>query len=108
MNALLKIALPTTFGDTVLLGAQVMLIGVATVFSVLILIMGILMIFKTVFSGEKKVEQKKAPTVVPPAPVAAPVQSNDGEIIAVIAAAIAMAESEFAAGKFRVVSFKRK
>lgn len=33
---------------------------------------------------------------------------NDGEIIAVITAAIAMAESESDGLKFRVVSFKRK
>ena len=34
--------------------------------------------------------------------------SNDDEVIAVIAAAIAAAESECTGAKFRVVSFRRK
>jgi len=34
--------------------------------------------------------------------------SDEGEIVAAIAAAIAMAESECEQTKFRVVSFKRK
>ena len=37
-----------------------------------------------------------------------PVASNDEEIVAAIAAAIAMAESESDGIKFRVVSFKRR
>ena len=47
----------------------------------------------------------KAPVVSEPVPT---VSSNDEEIVAVIAAAIAMAESESDGIKFRVVSFKRR
>lgn len=108
MNNLLSIALPTTFGETIFLGAQVVLIGIATVFAVLILIMGILTVFKTMLGGEKKAEQKPTVAAAPAPVVVAPVQSDDTEIVAVIAAAIAMAESESFGGKFRVVSFKRK
>ena len=54
----------------------------------------------------KKAKDEKAE----PAPVyQAPAASDDEEIIAVIAAAIAMAENECGGNKqFRVVSFKRK
>lgn len=108
MNALLKIALPTTFGETMMLGVQVVLIGMATVFAVLVLIMCLLMVFKIVFAREKKAEPKKPTVAVTAAPVVATAPTDNGEIIAVIAAAIAMAENDAPGGKFRVVSFKRK
>lgn len=112
MNTLLSIPLPTTFEETLILGAQVVLIGIATVFSVLILIMGILSVFKLFIGGNKKEETKpistEAPTAAPVQPSVVTAASNDDIIVAVIAAAIAMAENESVGGKFRVVSFRRK
>ena len=55
-----------------------------------------------------------APVFTAPAAPVVPVQevvqttTSDAEIVAVIAAAIAMAESESIGTKFQVVSFKRK
>ena len=48
------------------------------------------------------VVEEESPVTVSDAP------TSDDEIVAVIAAAIAMAESECSDTKFRVVSFKRK
>lgn len=92
-------------------GGQVFLIGLATIFAVLCLLWGCLAIFKVVFhdlpakkSGKIVPEKKVVEAVAAPAPV----QSNDEEIVAVIAAAIAAAESESGGAiKFRVVSFRR-
>ena len=56
-------------------------------------------------------QKKKATPKVVQSVEAAPVtvsKTNDEEIVAVIAAAIAMAESESDGIKFRVVSFKRR
>ena len=93
--------------DTLLFGLEMVLIGMATVFAVLIILWIALTLFKAFFSGKKDKTEKVAPA---PAPVAAPVvtASADEELVAVIAAAIAMAESESNGVKFRVVSFKRK
>ncbi len=98
-----------SFGDKLLYGGQMLLIGILTVFAVLTLLWITLIAFKFFFhdlaSGKKTKEVKIEPTPV----YQAPVVSDDNEIIAVIAAAIAMAESECSSNKqFRVVSFKRK
>ena len=91
-------------------GGVVFLAGMLTVFAVLGILWVALMAFKFFFhdlsQGEKKVKKEKPV----PAPVySAPVASGNDEIVAVIAAAIAMAESECGGNtKFRVVSFKRK
>ena len=68
------------------------------------------MIFKLAFhdlpkrkNGTKNVAETES--VVESAPKAV---AGDDEIVAVIAAAIAMAESESSDTKFRVVSFRRK
>ncbi len=99
------------FAETLGFGAQILLIGMLTVFTVLCILWIALMIFKFFFHDLAKQEHKEvaAPAPTPtPDHVAAPVSSDD-EIVAVIAAAIAMAESETSNGiKFRVVSFKRR
>ena len=94
------------FTETLLFGLEMVFIGMATVFSVLILLWLALTVFKLVFTKRNTSEK----TETAPAPVAAPVvtANDDEEIVAVIAAAIAMAESESSGVKFRVVSFKRK
>ena len=97
------------FMETLGFGGMIVLIGVATVFAVLLLLLGALMLFKVVFHDlpkNKKVVPKPEPKAVPtPIPAA---QTSEDEIVAVIAAAIAMAESESGNLKFRVVSFRRK
>ena len=114
MNHLLEI---TNFGeklaplDALTYGGGVVLLGMGTVFSVLIIIWIVLACFKFFFHDLKFARKsKKAPAVeTVPEVVATPTAPDEEEIIAVIAAAIAMAESESASGtKFRVVSFNRK
>jgi len=103
-----KILLEYGFAETLAFGAKILLIGVVAVFGVLCLIWAALALFNRFFSNHKPA-QKSAQA---PVPVAAPAPvrraSTDEEIVAVIAAAIAMAESEGSGAKYRVVSFKRK
>ena len=90
-------------------GGQMLLLGMGAVFAVLAIIWLVLTVFKAVFA---RIEKNEKPATVKqeattPAPTAA--YTADTEIVAVIAAAIAMAESESGNNvKFRVVSFKRK
>lgn len=95
--------------DSLEFGGQMVLLGMGAVFAVLTLIWLVLTIFKLVFTKINANEKKETPaTVVAPAPTVQAVTS-DSEIVAVIAAAIAMAQSECGDDvKFRVVSFKRK
>ena len=95
-------------GDILSSGGMVFLTGMLTVFVVLAILWAALLAFKFFFhdlaSGEKKVKKEK-PVSVDNTPVA----TDSNEIIAVITAAIAMAENESGGNvKFRVVSFKRK
>ena len=97
------------WSETLGFGGQILLLGMCAVFSVLGIIWALLTIFKFVFTNSSSKEEK--PTVKQEAvPQKAPVYTqSDSEIVAVIAAAIAMAESESDDKiKFRVVSFKRK
>ena len=98
-----------TTADKFSTGGSTLLLGMATVFSVLIVIWISLIVLKFFLHDvpAKKVAQEKAvPAPVVQTPVA-PVK-NDDEIVAVIAAAIATAEAESSGLKFRVVSFRRK
>lgn len=98
-----------TFGDKVLGAAMVLLIGLLTVFSVLILLWIALILFKLVFHNMGYKKKAKPISEENSAPVQAPVASRyDEEVVAAIAAAIAMAESESDGIKFRVVSFRRR
>ena len=97
------------FGEALGFGGQMILLGVGAVFAVLGIIWAILTIFKMVFTNvdkkEKPVKAKEENVVSAPALS----YTTDAEIVAVIAAAIAMAEAESGNNlKFRVVSFKRK
>ena len=95
-------------GTALVFGAAILLIGMIAIFGVLITIWACLAIFKFVFhdlpsrKAEKPVE-KAVVADVAPTPV-----SDPAEVIAAIAAAIAIAESESSGAKFRVVSFRRK
>ncbi len=96
------------FGDKLQYGGTMLLLGLLTVFSVLAIIWLSLLIFKIVFHDLP--EKKKSAPIQASAPVVqdtSATASNDDEIVAVIAAAIAMAESESNGIKFKVVSFKR-
>ena len=100
-----------SFGDIVLFGGKMVLIGMCTVFVVLILIWGCLSLFKAFFHDTKNPTNKKESVAAEVAPAPVPVTNysqSDDEIVAVIAAAIAAAESENVGAKFRVVSFRRK
>lgn len=96
-------------GDALAFGGMMLGIGLLTVFSVLLLLWSSVALFHRVCG---KIQKTDAPAVVSDKAdevVSAPVYTpDDGEIVAVIAAAIAMAESENNGMKFRVVSFKRK
>ncbi len=100
---------PSQLGTAALFGGAILLIGMLTVFAVLFILWVCLMVFKYFFHDMANKENRVA-TESAPAPVApsAPVYNESEEIIAVIAAAIAMAESESSGIKFKVVSFKRK
>ena len=101
------------FMDKLLFGGQMVLIGMSVVFAVLVLLWISLLAFKLFFHDlpSKRKAKKSVEVAVKAAPVtetAIKKQTNDEEIVAVIAAAIAAAESENSGLKFRVVSFKRK
>lgn len=97
-------------GDAFLFGGAMLLIGILSVFAVLILLWICLMVFKLFFHdipAKRSVTQKAVQAPVAIVKEVIPTSSDD-EIVAVIAAAIAMAESENSGMKFKVVSFKRK
>ena len=100
---------PSQLVDALGYGAFMLLIGMATVFAVLVLLWLCLTAFKYFMHDlpAKKAAASEA-VIEEPALVAPTVESNDDEIVAVIAAAIAMAESESSNIKFKVVSFRRK
>lgn len=101
------------FMETLGFGAMMLGIGMLAVFAVLCTLWFALVLFKIGFydlPAKKKAtaEAPVAPVPVAPVVVAAPAVNEDEELIAVLAAAIAMAESENLGAKFRVVSFRRK
>lgn len=87
----------STFGERTAVGLQVVAIGMGVVFGVLILLIGILQLFK-LFSGEKKAAQNKTEEkTVTPAPAASNnVVANDEEqkIVAIATSAIAAARGK--------------
>ena len=95
--------------DALAFGGAILLIGMATIFIVLCLLWGCLLLFKFFFHDlpEKKASEAAAAATVAQVQETT-VEDSEEEIVAVIAAAIAMAESESFGAKFNVVSFKRK
>ena len=95
--------------DALMFGGAMLLIGMAAVFAVLFILWLFLGLFKLVFHDLPK-NRKNKKVEVAPVKVVEEVTSdknNDEELIAVISAAIAMAEGDDSGLKFRVVSFKR-
>lgn len=97
------------------IGAEVLLRGMITVFAVLCVIwLSLVLLRLFLYDLPKRRAAKAAPAEeekneAAPAPAPAPIapKTDDGELVAVIAAAIAAAEAEEGNGKFRVVSFHR-
>lgn len=125
LDAVNKNAVFDNVGEALEYGLPMSLFGFAVVFGVLILIWGILSLFKVFFYTIPNAKKNPAPKVkeapkpeVKAAPVtevvSAPVvqtASNDGEVIAAIIAAIEAyrsANGAVAPGGFRVVSFKKR
>lgn len=118
----------TPLSERLELGGEVTALGLGTVFLILMLLWGVLTLFRLVFytiPNRKKqtVEQKQAEIDIPDnfagestAETDEASGSDDGELVAAITAAVAeylaaesSASSEPAASKgFRVVSFKRR
>ena len=92
------------------------LMGLGTVFVILVFLIFVISLFKYIpglVEGKKK-ESKPAPAAAAPAPVAAPVAEpavedvpDDGELIAVIAAAIAASEGKTSTDGFVVRSIRK-
>lgn len=108
MSSILEVG-NSAFLDNIKNGGTIFLIGILTVFAVLGIIWCCLMFFKYFFCDLKRTKKVFDEKVVIEESLQSSTQySNDEEIIAVIAAAIAMAESEYAGARFKVVSFRRK
>ena len=95
--------------NALLFGGAILLIGMVAVFSVLCILWLFLVVFKLVFHDlpEKKRKKLVSEVIVTANENVVENKNNDEEIIAVISAAIAMAESDDSGMKFKVVSFKR-
>lgn len=105
-------------GDAIKYALEMTLLGMGMVFAVLGILWGVLSIFKLVFARPKKVNKAKEikadPTpevVAAPEIVTAPAATDDGELIAILTAAIIAYEAEqnpeAPIGNFRVVSYRR-
>ena len=125
LDAVTKHTVFDNVGDALAYGLPLSLFGFAVVFGVLILIWGILALFKVFFytipnakknpapkvKHEPKKEVKAEPKAEAPVAPVAQASSNDGEIVAAIIAAIESyraANGSTAPGGFRVVSFKKR
>ena len=100
---------PSQLGDALVFGGSVLLIGMATVFAVLCILWAFLGLFKLVFHDIPKRKSEKSTKSVDLAEQATQTVVNDAneELVAVIAAAIAAAESDNTGIKFKVVSFRK-
>ena len=116
MMNMLSLLADISYGEKILNGLTVVVVGIAGVFSVLAIIWGVLALFKVFFYDipeKKKAAKFKAQAPVEAAPVAASEpaveEADDTQLIAVITAAIAAytADSGNGALPFRVVSYKR-
>lgn len=96
-----------SFGEKMLLGGQVTLLGMGTVFSVLALLWGLVELLHLILKPFSAPKKQKAAEVKTEAPaVEAVSEMDEGEIVAAIVAAISAATGK-APSAFRVVSFKR-
>lgn len=116
----LKDTVGETFGERAGVAGSVTLLGMVTIFAVLAILWGVIEVLHRILSRKKQGDAPKSAEPVPapvrsekPAVKAAPAErkaekKNDGELIAVLTAAVAAAmEEEGYTGGFRVVSFRR-
>ncbi|MDD6312347.1 MAG: OadG family protein [Firmicutes bacterium] len=100
-----EIAESASFLEKLAFGGKVTLFGLGTVFSILFIVLKIL---GFIFDRPKKAEEPKAePKAIEPIKEKVELKSDDSELVAVIAAAVA-AYTGASSDSFRVVSFKRK
>lgn len=117
----LTVSVIKPFGELMTNAALNTLLGMGTVFAVLILIAWIISLFKNInklqksSADRKKKESAPAPAAAPAAPVPETAEEpleDDGELVAVIAAAVAAYESETGhtaePGEFVVRSIRRR
>ena len=99
-----------SMGEKVVFGGQAMLIGMGVVFGVLLLLIGILQLFKLFGNKEAKVKEETAKPAAPVAPVATAVPatgSNEEEsVVAIATAAIAAYRGESDCA-FNIISIKK-
>ena len=118
-NVILSAAQPMGFAERMAYGLQVFVVGLGTVFAVLIILWLALLLFK-VFAYDlpqkkaKKLAEESAkvesaaPVVTEPVAVEETTAEDDTQLIAVITAAIAAYNAQSGNSlPFRVVSFKR-
>lgn len=106
MNSLSNLVVALSL-DTLAFGGQIVVIGMATIFAVLTLLMFALKLFELIFSKNTK-EKESSTAVAAPETETLEYVDDSEQIVAVIAAAIAAAEAEHPTLKFKVVSFRRK
>ena len=94
-----------TVTEALIEGLLTTVIGLSIVFAVLLILMFVLMLMKVVFYKEP-VKAVKAELSVAPAPVVAPVETDDTELIAVLTAAIA-ASLNTSTYNLRIKSYRR-
>lgn len=106
-NAILDVSM--SFGERAAYSGRMVLIGLGTVFIALSILWGLLALFHLIVG---KLEKKKE--AASPAPTdalaSAPTEADDGELVAVITAAIAATLADEHGGEapaFRVVSFRK-
>ena len=111
-------AMPAFSAEAFKYALEMTLLGMGMIFSVLAILWGVLALFKIVFARPKKEKKSKAQTAefaptAEPAPILE-TESNttdDGELIAILTAAIIAYEAEqnpeAPIGNFRVVSYRR-
>ncbi len=102
----------STLADRAYVGLQVVLIGMGVVFAVLVLLIGILQLFKLFANKQPKESVKQEPVVSAPksTPIAAPVSSqpaSEEELVVAIATAAIAAQRGESECNFNVISIKK-
>lgn len=91
--------------ETLTQGGVVAVIGICTVFSVLAILWGVLEMMRVVFTPKKKKASAPAPVAAPVAAPSAPAE-DEGELIAVLTAAVACCLGK-PASSLNIRSYKR-
>ena len=104
-------AVPEDIFGKLMYGLNIALIGLGTVFAVLIILMAVLYLFKFAFAKNSNAKAQKPAEPVKTAPISSPssVADSEDELIPVVIAAAVAAYMENTAphSKYRIRSFKR-